>query len=350
MALAMTAGIAACGSSNKGASASNKGSSSSGSLAPGQVANVKKETIGVVDLKRDAPIQDRMDEALEAGGKALGWDVKVTDCNGEPEKVTAAMNAFANEHVNAMIVESIGVESAPRAVQELEEAKAPIIAIGGSVPANSAYAAQYTENETELATILAEKIVEDHPEGAKIGDITLTIAPATVARNEALKEVVAVSGGKAEIVTSAQFELENIVSSTEKIVTDMLTAHPDINSIWGVADDTVQPGIAAILKKHSNAQLYSFYSDPSSLEALRKKGNPLAAVADVNLQEGAIVALDQLVGYFQKNTPIDPNALPALPYKIIDRENVPPEGEETYPLKETLQPYEEKWEKEYPAK
>ncbi|MCW3019235.1 MAG: hypothetical protein JWN10_1543 [Solirubrobacterales bacterium] len=348
LAVVMTVGVAACGSSSNNNS-STTSSSGSSSASAGQVANVKKKTVGFISLAKAAPIEGRIAEAMVAGGKALGWEVKVTDAGGEPSKVVAAVQAYANEHVDALVLSSIGVEGAQRAVQQLQAAKTPIIQIGGQIPASSVYAAQYSENERKLGEVLAKDIVSSNPSGAKVGDITLSVAYATKERDVALKQVIAATGGKSAISASASFNLANPVVSTQETVANMLTADPSINAVFGVSDITVQPSISAILKRKSSAKVYSFYSDPTSLESLRKK-QPIAAVADLNLPVSALVALDQLVGYFQKGTPINREALSPslLEYKIVDQQNVPPAGKEVYPLATTLKPYAEKWAREYP--
>jgi ABC-type sugar transport system substrate-binding protein len=121
--------------------------------------------------------------------------------------------------------------------------------------------------------------------------------------------------------------------------------------VFAVSDINVLPAAAAIEAKRSEAKVYSFFSDPSTLEAMAE-GKPIGAVLDVNLAETPLVAMDQLLGFFEKETPIDKNALSPklLAYSIVTPENAPPEGEVVYPLPTTLQPWLEKWEKEYPLK
>jgi ribose transport system substrate-binding protein len=365
---ALCLGLVACGGSSSSSSsepATESAETSEGSeeseaspeaggsvagLPTEPVAKLKPRKIGYIVFARAAPAEARAATAAEAAGKALGWDVKVRDAGGSPEKVNAAIQAFANEKVEALMIASIGMEGNLRAAEQLKNAGAPLFVVAGEIPKNPLYDGQYSEDEYEMGKILAEKIVEDYPDGAKIGDLTLSVSPATKSREEALQDVVG-KAENAEIVASSPFDLEDPVSSTQSAVSNMLLAHPDINAIWAVTDLNPTPSVAAIETKRSDALVYSYFSDPSTMEEMHA-GKPIGGVIDVNLAVTSLTAMDQLVGFFEKETPIDPNALTAeaLEYKIVDPENMPPEGEEIYPLAETLQPYSEQWAKEYPLK
>jgi ribose transport system substrate-binding protein len=366
--LALAIGLAACGggSSSSGTEAAatseeaetseETGSEPSAeeqpeaeSLPTSPVATTKPRTIGLLKLA-PSPIEETVTAAAVAAGKALGWNVKVRDGGGDPTKLVAAINAFANEKVEALMICSYGTEGAERAAQQMKSEGTPIIQIAGEAPPSPIFTAVYAEDEHKMGELLAENIVEENGGAAKIGDITLTIAYATKVREEALKEVVGRSKGS-EIAASAPFDLADPVGSTQEAVGNMLVAHPDINSVFAVSDINVLPAAAAIEAKRSDAKVYSFFSDPSTLEAM-SEGKPIGSVLDVNLAVTPLVAIDQLLGFFEKGTPIDKNALTPemLEYSIVTPESAPPEGKVVYPLPKTLQPWLEKWEKEYPLK
>jgi ABC-type sugar transport system substrate-binding protein len=351
--------VAACGgggsssssseSTTESAETSEEAEGSAATLPTEPVAKLKPRKIGYISFAEAAPAEERAAVAAEAAGTALGWDVKVRDAGGSTAKVGAAIQAFANEKVEGLLIASIGVEYNQRAAQQLTNADAPIFVVAGEIPKNPIYAGQYSEDEYEMGKILAEKLVGDYPEGAKIGDLTLSVSPATKTREKALQEVVQGSE-KAEIVASSPFDLENPVVSTQEAVSNMLLAHPDINAIWSVTDLNTSPSVAAIETKRSDAHVYSYFSDPSTVEEMHA-GAPISVV-DLNLAVTSLTAMEQLVNFYEKEEPIDPNALTPekLEYKIVDSENLPPEGEEIYPLAETLNPYSEKWAKEFPLK
>jgi ribose transport system substrate-binding protein len=319
------------------------------SLPTGPVATTKPRTIGLLKLA-PSPIEETVAEAAAAAGKALGWNVKIRDGGGDPTKLVAAINAFANEKVEALMICSYGTEGAERAAQQMKSEGTPIIQIAGEAPPSPIFTAVYAEDEHKMGELLAENIVEENGGEAKVADITLSIAYATKVRDEALKEVIGRSKGS-EITASAPFDLANPIQSTQEAVGNMLVAHPDINSVFAVSDINVLPSAAAIETKRSDAKVYSYFSDPSTLEAMAE-GKPIGAVLDVNLAVTPLVAIDQLLGFFEKETPIDKNALTPeqLEYSVVTPETAPPEGQVVYPIPQTLQPFLEKWEKEYPLK
>lgn len=373
MVLALTIGLAACGGGDSSSSSSGSETEAAStpeettaeetseeepvseeqpeaeSLPTGPVASTKPRTIGLLKLA-PSPIEETVTAAAEAAGKALGWNVKVRDGGGDPTKLVAAINAFANEKVEALMICSYGTEGAERAAQQMKSEGTPIIQIAGEAPPSPIFTAVYAEDEHKMGELLAKNIVEENEGAAKIGDITLTIAYATKVREDALKEVISKSDGS-EITASAPFDLADPIGSTQEAVGNMLVSHPDINSIFAVSDINVLPSLAAIEAKRSDAKVYSFFSDPTTLEAMAE-GKPVGSVLDVNLAVTPLVAMDQLLGFFEKETPIDKNALTPelLEYSIVTPENAPPEGQVVYPIPTTLQPYLEKWEKEYPLK
>jgi ribose transport system substrate-binding protein len=361
--LTLAIGLAACGGGGSSSSETEAASTSeetgsepateeqpeSESLPTSPVATTKPRTIGLLKLA-PSPIEETVTAAAEAAGKALGWNVKVRDGGGDPAKLVAAINAFANEKVEALLICSYGTEGAERAAQQMKSEGTPIIQIAGEAPPSPTFTAVYAEDEHKMGELLAENIVEENSGAAKVGDITLTIAYATKVRDEALKEVIAKSDGS-EITAGAPFDLADPIGSTQEAVGNMLVAHPDINSVFAVSDINVLPALAAIEAKRSDAKVYSYFSDPTTLEAMAE-GKPVGSVLDVNLAVTPLVAMDQLLGFFEKETPIDKNALTPelLEYSIVTPESAPPEGEVVYPLPTTLQPWLEKWESEYPLK
>lgn len=314
------------------------------------VANLKPRKVGYISFAEAAPAEERAAVAADVAGDALGWDVKVRDAGGSPEKVGAAIQAFANENVEALLIASIGVEVNPRAAQQLTQAGAPIIVVAGEIPEDPIYAGQFSEDEYLMGKILAEYMVDDLGGEAKVGDLTLSVSPATKAREKALQDVIAKSSGS-EVLASSEFDLTNPVLSTQDAVSNMLLANPDINAIWSVTDLNTTPAVAALETKRSDAEVYSYFYDPAQMKEMHED-KPIAGVVDVNLAVTSLTAMDQLVNFFETEEPIDKNALTAdaLEYKVVNKENMPPEGVVIYPLAETLKPFSEKWAKEYPLK
>ncbi|HEX3734290.1 MAG TPA: substrate-binding domain-containing protein [Solirubrobacterales bacterium] len=330
--------VAGCGSSG-GSSSSDSGGSSS--EAGGN--SIKPATIALVDLQASSPVDLACDEAVKAAAKELGWTVNYTDAGGEPEKASAAIAAAVTSGVDGIITTSGEASYFRQPLTQAQSKGIPAINIGGG-SADPLYTAAYVEELKPIATGLDEYLLEQNPK-AQIGAIEASITKNGAGRLEDLEEQVAAHPG-AKIVDS---EEPNIAqpSSYEKTVTDMLTAHPEIDTIWSVFDNFTQPSAQAIEAKHSDAKLYSFYVSPPNLELLEKE-SPLEAVADNKLPVTGVMAVDQLLHNFQEGREIEADYLEKHPLKvkIFTRENLA-QAKTDWSAESLLAPFLAEWEKQY---
>lgn len=334
-----------CGSDEE-TSTTAAGGATAASPSGGSI-QVEKKKIGVLDIAGpSSPISMATRNTILAGCEALGWECPTADGEGNPETQARAMNAFATQGVDAVIMASVEPQVVQAGLNRLKAADAPVIGVNAQVTPSDLIAAQYTENEKELARGLAEHIVETVPD-AKIGDIKSTLGISGTDREEALQEVVSASDG-AEIVGSVEPDFASLVPSTTKGVTDMLTANPDINAMWSVYDNFLQPATAAMRSKGTDAKLYTFYLTPTSYEML-EKDSALEAVQSVNLAKTGAIALDQLVHHFETGDPLDPDAVEKDPltYEVITRDNLPSSPQGANDPEQIIAPFVEKWQKEY---
>ena len=341
---------AGCGSSNSSSSsASAPAASTASSTAPAAAAKVKPKTIGVVDLIRQSPIDDKTDRLIEQAGKELGWTIKVTDGGGDPQKIASATQAYVNEGVDGLILTSVDANLVRKQLTEAKAKKIPVIHTNSGTADSTLWDAAYQEDETKMASTLVQYIVDKTP-SAKILDLKTALNFAGVVREKAVQDTVKASGGKAAVVGSAAVDLTNPVVNSQKDTTDLLTAHPDATSIHAVFDNMAQAAVTAVKLKRSKAKVYSYFTTDQNIKNLR--GNTaLDAVMDVDLAKTGAVAIDQLLALFEKQTPIDPKAMDKTPlvYKVIDKAALAKIGGsgDPFPIESTLAPFRAKWAKEY---
>lgn len=338
--------IAACGSS----SSSSSSSSSTGGGGAAK-SSIKPQTIGVVDIIRQSPIDSAMDDAMTSAGQQIGWTVKVQDAAGNPQTVVSDFQTFITQRVNAIVLISVDANSVRAQLAAAKSANIPVIEIGAGVTPSTLWSAQIGEDETKITQVLADYMLKTDP-SAKIGDLTVTAISNGAVREAELKKAVA-ADPKAHIVATVPIDLSNPVVSTETGVGAMLTAHPDLTAVHSVYDNFLQATIKTIENKRSKAKVYSYFLAPSTVTDLRTK-TPLAATVNVNLAASGLIAFDQLVNYFQKHTPIDPNAAQKNPftYTIVTPANVNQllkGGTTQYPTASLVAPFVTKWHSEYPG-
>lgn len=306
----------------------------------------KNLKVGVVDLIAQSPIDFKTSMMAVQTGKALGWSVQFVDAAGDPAKGQAAIQSFVSQKYDLIIDTSIDAAPIRTALQAAKKAGIPVFETAAGNAASDLFAGMYNEDETTMGRILMEYIVKTVP-GAQISDLTTRLNRAGLLRDNAIKAVVK-ADGKAKILAATEVDLTNPVVNTTKIVTDHLTAHPNINAIYAVFDNMAAAAINAVRAKGSKAGVYSYFTTAANLKYLRSK-SLLKAVADANLPLGAVVAYDQFLNWKVNGKAIDKNALTKLggmTYKIVDQSNVPATGE-VFSNTKTLAPFLAKWKKTY---
>ena len=306
-----------------------------------------KMKVGVVDLIAQSPIDFKTSMMAVATGKKLGWDVQFVDAAGDPAKAQIAIQSFVTQKYDLIINTSVDAAPIRSALQAAKAANIPVFETAAGNKASDLFAGMYNEDETTMGKILMDYIVKTVP-NAKVSNLTTRLNYAGLLRDNAIRKVVAATGGKAQIAASTEVDLTNAVVNTTKIVTDHLTAHPDINAVYAVFDNMAAAAINAVRAKGSTAGVYSYFSTAANLKFLRSK-SLLKAVADANLPLGAVVAFDQFLNWKINKVAIDRDALKkmgGMTYKIVDQANVPATGE-VFSNNGTLAPFWAKWQKAY---
>jgi ABC-type sugar transport system substrate-binding protein len=343
--LAVAAG---CGSDDSSTTTNAAESSSAASTTSGGI-KVDPRTIGVVNLVRQSPAEDKIDKLYEQMGKTLGWDVKVVDGAGDPQKIARAVQNFVNTKVDAIITTSTEAAIIRSQLRAAKQKGIPVISTnGGTTKSPDLFTAQYEEDEYKMGKQLADQMKQDQP-NPKIANLKTKIAISGVLRDKALHAVFP----KSAFVAEQEVDLTNPVVSTQKILNDILTAHPDTTAVAAVYDNMSQASATTIRSKKSDAKLYNYFTTEQNVKNLQGD-TALQAVSDVNLPHTGAVAFDQLLAKFQKDTPIDPNALTKNPltYEVVTRDNIDEKlggKAEVFPNAEILKPFIAKWSKEYPG-
>lgn len=313
--------------------------------------SVQPRKIGVVDLIRQSPIDDKTDTLIEQAGKELGWDVQVQDAAGDPAKVASAADAFVNQGVDALILVSVDANLVRKQLQRARQAGIPTIHTTSGTQESDLWDAAYSEDETRMATELVQHIVETVPD-TKLIDLKTTLNHAGSERADAVVQTIADSPG-AEIVGDSDVDLTNPAVNTQKDLTALLQANPDANAVHAVFDNMAQAAANTVKTQRSDAKVYSYFTTENNIELLKNGG--LAAVMDNDLAKAGAVAIDELLGYFEKDDPIDPDAMDkpdnSLTYRVITKEDIEEIGGDgdPFPISESLDPFLQKWAEEYPA-
>jgi len=333
LALALFAAVAIVATSTVGA-------------APQQsVAAPPKITVGFLQILGASPAAQRIEAQFRKAAASLGWTVNVVDAQGDPAKMSAGIQSFVTQNVDAIVSIAVAPAQAQQALAAAKKKGIPAIVIGSPNPdPNKLYAAQISPDDGVLGAIIAQYMCDTLAKNAKIVAQVFEPLEALGRRDNVAKAIFAKCGIK--IVASHQVDFANAVQDATKSTLDMLRAHPEATAVYADQDFEFQAAINAIkqLGKQKTVKVYGFLAGAETLSALRK-GAPAAGLADAAYNNISWIAADQLLQFFAKKTPIDPNAqynIVPIPTALITATNVPKVGTE-YPFPDPAPRFKARW-------
>ncbi len=325
----------------------------------GAPVKVPTETLGLVDITAESEAADRIEQGAVEAAKAMGWKITTVDAEGNPAKSESAMMGFVNEKVSAIIDLSNSTSSITPALAAARAANIPVINIGGTQESSPNIEAQFTPNEAELTEKLDEYMLAHVKKGAKVATFVFPLLLSERTRDEVFDKQVK---PHVDVVASHTSNFAALVSDTQNAARTILAANPGLEAFWGDTD-TQMPAIAQVLKSKGlcgKVQNYNFYDDKANLAAIRE--GCATAVVTSPLGADGWAATDSLAEMFARKKTI--NELPkgweelekgvygiqirnGSAIQVLDKSNLPPEGQYATPKVDYVAFFEAKWKKEF---
>ncbi len=253
-----TAAASSVSSSPDSASGSSSGAAASGSDATGVTAPtggkpIKTIKIGFAQRTANAPYYVAMQKKAEQLAASQGFTLLFQSANGDPVTQIDQVNTLISQGVDALIVNAV---SAGTEKQQMIAAagKKPLLFIDTSIP-GVGFTTVQSDNEkigADSGMLLAKRLGS----GKTVKVAVLNGGPTDVdvgpARRKGFLEGLKQGGVTADIVadTEADYAQDKAVQATE----DMLTAHPDIDVIFGY-NDAMALGALSVLKAKNNTHV-----------------------------------------------------------------------------------------------
>lgn len=283
--------------------------------------------------------------------KFLGWKYVVVDAEGDPQKEAAGMSSLVNQRVDAILSIANQPSAIQAGLQAAKSANIPVINVAGVVAPDPKLSASYAPDEKAMTKTLDDYMISHLNSTGNIATITAPSIYALGIRDDQLKSDLQSTSIK--VKANHEIDFTNPVQDATKAVGDILTANPDTNAFWTDTDFDVQPA-ANVLKTKAlcgKVQLYGYYGDKANLQALRD--GCATAVVDTGISASSDMAIDSLLGYFIKKTPIPKNPTYSEDFfkpTIIDKTNVPADANTYFPPPADYTSYfHDKWSKDYGA-
>lgn len=324
----------------------------------GEPVKVPSETLGLVNVTAESEAAQRIEQGAVEAAKAIGWKLTTIDAEGNPAKMESAMMSFVNQKVSAIIDLSNATSAITQALSAARKANIPVINIGGTQESSPNIEAQFTPNEAELTERLNEYMLKHLKKGAKVATFVFPALLAERIRDEVFKKEL---GSHVNVVASHTSNFAALVSDTQNAARTILSANPGLEAFWGDTD-TQMPAIAQVLKSKGlcgKVQNYNYYDDKANLAAIRE--GCATAIVTSPLGADGWAATDALAEMFAREKPI--TSLPknwaavqgtygvdirnGTAIEVIDKSNLPPEGQYATPKVDYQAFFEAKWKKEF---
>lgn len=317
-----------------------------------------KLRVGYLDIIGGIESADRAHNSLRVALTRLGATWLYCDGQGNPTKWATCGNSLLAQNIDLLAVTGIDPSTIPSVVKAAKAKKVPIVDFGGTV--GPGYAAQFAPNETKNGQILAAYVK------AKLASVSGTAnivvidypAPWAQARSAELKKMVAANSGKFKITVTATADPTNLIAGTQKIVSDALTADPNVKVIWVDFDTAGQAAGQVVASRYAGKSfpnkplVVTFHADPSSQELMRK--GAIDVVVDNNYDGTAWELADAVAQYFARKKPFPkygtsfkyPGIGDPLSYFIVTPKNLPPARKYAAPRVDVVTYFTAKWKAE----
>jgi ribose transport system substrate-binding protein len=278
-AVALTA--AACSSSSTNPPSSTKSPSG------------KHYTIAFVPGATGVSFYDTVLSGMQAKARALGMTVTYQGSpDFAPSAQTPIVDGVCTKHPSVLVIAPTDPVAMAPAINTCLNEGIPVITVDTQLTNTSRLTAEITTDNTEGGQLAGAFLGKELHGSGQIAELSLSPTATTqVDRIDAVDSVLKSSYPGVKVVT-LQYT-QQATSSSESIVRSILSAHPQVKGIFGVAEPNAEGAIDAIAAAGLTGKVLVVGWDASPAEvALLKKGSLSATVAQQAAQEGAMAAQD----------------------------------------------------------
>ncbi len=275
-------------------------SSSSSSPASTKSSSGKHYTIAFVPGATGVSFYDTVLHGMQAKAKTLGMTVTYQGSpDFAPSAQTPVVDGVCSKHPSVLIVAPTDPVAMAPAINTCLNEGIPVITVDTQLSNTSRLTAEITTDNTEGGKLAGAYLGKELHGSGQIAELSLSPTATTqVDRLQAVDSVLKTSYPAIKVAT-LQYT-QQATSSSETTVRSILSAHPQVKAIFGVAEPNAEGAISAIAAAGLTGKVLVVGWDASPAEvALLKKGTLSATVAQQAAQEGAMAAqyaYDKLTG------------------------------------------------------
>ncbi len=282
-------------------------------------------TVGVSLLTMTHPFFQNLAAGLEEEGAKHGMKVTVVSTEFDVAKQKDQLSNFIVQGVDAIVLSPADSKAIGTAIQEANAAGIPVFT------ADIAALADGVSIVTHIATdnyaggrLAAEAVMEVIGTNGQVAIIDHPEVESVIQRTKGFHEVIdAANAGGATIEVVAQLTGGGTKDKAFKVAEDILQAHPNLDVIFAINDDTALGAVAAIEKagKSGTVQVVGFDGTDEARKAIRD-GKIYADVIQHPRQIGAMTIASIRAYMAGEATPAE-QLIPATLYRQADAQADP---------------------------
>lgn len=287
--------------------------------ASGSGANVvpdKIESIALMVQDMSNPFFSAMTTGAEDAAEELGATINVQDAQLDLANQNTQIDAFIQQGVDLIVISAVDEDGIAPAIERARAAGTIVIAV--DTPAVGADAVVMTD-AVEAGEVACRYLFEQMGGEGNILIVDGTPIQTIIDRITGCENVMEEFPGIEVVGHQAS---KNDRASGLTVTTDMLTATPDVQGIFGMNDPSALGAVLAVEQagRADDIIVVGIDGSPEAVEELKRDGSPFVASATQNPAEmvrQAVAVAQQIV---EGNPPAEKTIL--IPSVIVTRDNV----------------------------
>lgn len=226
-------------------------------------------TVGVSLLTRTHPFYQDLEAGLQEAAKEAGFELLITAGEFDVAKQKDQINDFIVRGVNAIIVCPCDSKSIGTAVKAANDAGIPVFTADIACLAEGVKIVCHVASDNVAGGRLAAEAMAQALNGAgKVAIIDHPEVESVIQRVKGFEEELAKSD-ELQIVT--KLSGRGVKDQAFRTAEDILQAHPDLDAIFGINDDSALGALAAVEKagKTGRVKIIGFDAVPEAREAIK---------------------------------------------------------------------------------
>ena len=256
------------------------------------------KTIGVTLLTRAHVFYKDLEEGLRTEAAKNGYELLITAADFDLGKQSSQIEDFITRRVDAIIVCPVDSRGIGPAIKRANKAKIPVFT--ADITAQEGDVVCHITSDNVAGGRLAGEFLAKALNGkGKIAIIDQPTITSVLDRVQGFREVIAKFP---EIQIVAAVNGEGVRDKALQVASDILQAHPDLNGVFGINDDSALGTLDAVQQfKRENLVIVGYDATPPAVDAIMKDTALKADVIQYPKKIGENTIM-QIKAHFSGNT------------------------------------------------